>query len=78
MVSQYIYHKGLISYLKYNILKNYSDRIEKDKKYQDMAFTCMGTESILFIKQKVYKLAFLRRLLPENCNLKNNVIVASF
>ena len=32
MISQYIYQKGLISYLFYNILENYSDRTEKDIK----------------------------------------------
>ena len=76
-----IYKKGMNNSLNYNILTNYSDRTEKDKKYQDMAFTCMelvDTDRILFLKQKGYKSAYLTRLLPENCTLKNNVIVASF
>ena len=65
----------------FNILTNYSDRTEKDKKYESMAFTCMelvDTDRILYLKEKGYKLAYLTRLLPENCTSKNNVIVASF
>ena len=70
-----------VNFFNYNILTNYSDRTEKDKKYENMAFTCMelvDTDRILFLREKGYKLAYLTRLLPENCTLKNNVIVASF
>ena len=66
---------------KHCALTNYSDRTEKNKKYENMAFTCMelvDTDRILYLKQKGYKLVYLTRLLPEKCTLKNNVIVASF
>jgi hypothetical protein len=65
--------------LSYKYLANYSDRTERNNKFEDAAFLSMklvDTDRILNLKENSYELVYLAKLLPEDCTLKNNLIVA--
>ena len=63
----------------YKYLASFSDRTERNKKFEEMAFLSMklvDSDRILNLNENNYTLAYLTKLLPEDCTLKNNLIVA--
>ncbi len=65
--------------LNYKYLASFSDRTERNNKFEDAAFLSMklvDTDRILNLKENNYNLVFLGKLLPDDCTLKNNLIVA--
>ncbi len=65
--------------MSYKYLANLSDRTERNNRFEEAAFLSMklvDTDRILNLKENNYKLVYLGKLLPDDCTLKNNLIVA--